>query len=99
MDEEADKKILSSIAGHCNAILLGIHAVEGAGKNQIPQALADYIGKLGDLDVEDDILQSNIVSHTGAGQNVRLFNRPKFDGYVKQGRDYILVMRTTGLLP
>jgi hypothetical protein len=73
------------------AILVGIHAVESAGKNKIPQVLAEYIGKVSGLEVDENILQSNIVSHTGAGQNVRLFIRPEFDGDVQNGRDYIVI--------
>ncbi|MDR3279258.1 MAG: phosphoribosyltransferase [Synergistaceae bacterium] len=74
-----------------NALLVGIHAEEDAGKNKIPQVLAEYIGKITGLEVDEKILQSNIVSHTGAGQNVRLFIRPEFDGNVQSGRDYIVV--------
>ena len=76
---------------HPNAILLGIHAVEATGKNEIPQALAEFIGEKTGLDVDKNIVQTNIVGHTDAGQNVRLYNRPKFDGYVHKGRNYILV--------
>ena len=87
-----ENKIFLSIGEkYPDAVLLGIHAEEREGKNKIPQVLVEYMGKITGLEVDKEILQSNIVSHTGAGQNVRLFARPEFDGNVQSGRDYILV--------
>jgi hypothetical protein len=91
MNKETDEILAGLAEKYPNAILLGIHAEEAEGTNKIPQVLADYIGGVTGLEVDEKILQSNVVSHTGAGQNVRLFNRPKFDGEVQKGRDYILV--------
>jgi hypothetical protein len=89
---ESSNDALKEIAKkHPNAVLVGIHAIEGGGKNEIPQALADYIGEKTGLETEDDILQSNIVGHTGAGQNVRLFERPEFEGSVWAGGNYIII--------
>ena len=90
MTEGANARIMEMAAKHPDAVLLGIHAIESGGKNEIPQALADYISELTGLETEQDILQSNIVSHTGAGQNERLYNRAKFEGEVEPGRDYIV---------
>jgi orotate phosphoribosyltransferase len=91
MGKENDKIFIELAKKYPNAILLGIHAEEETGKNKIPQVLADYISRVTGLETDGKILQSNIVSHTGAGQNVRLFNRPEFDGEVQKGRDYILI--------
>ena len=82
------ENLLSLGEKYPDAILLGIHAEEAEGTNKIPQVLAGYIGKMTGLEVDKDILQSNVVSHTGAGQNVRLFNRPEFDGEVQNARLY-----------
>ena len=91
MRADIDDRFYAVSQKYPDAILLGIHAVEATGKNEIPQALVEYIGEKTGLEVDRNIVQTNIVGHTGAGQNVRLYNRPKFDGNVQKGRKYILV--------
>jgi hypothetical protein len=91
LDSDASRALKSLADKYPGAVLAGIHAIESGGKNEIPHALTVYIKELTGLEADDDILQSNIVGHTGAGQNVRLFNRPKFEGEVKAGRNYIIV--------
>jgi len=89
--KDMDDRLIAIAKKHPDAILLGIHAIEATGKNEIPQALTNLIGEKTGLEVDRNIVQSNIVGHTGAGQNVRLYNRPEFEGEVQRGRNYILI--------
>jgi hypothetical protein len=73
------------------ALLVPVHAMEGAGFNRIPGAFAELLGgKLG-LDVEMEIVQANIVNHTGASGWARMSRAPVFSGEVRRGRQYVLV--------
>ena len=74
-----------------SSIIVSIHAVEAKGKNYIPQILADYIGKLTGLEVDDNIIQTNRVHRTGTDEWHRFAFRPTFGGDVKAGHSYILV--------
>ena len=91
MGDNTDGRLIAMAEKYPDAILLGIHAVEATGKNEIPQALTDFIGEKTGLDIDKNIVQTNVVGHTSAGQNVRLYNRPKFEGEVQSGRKYIIV--------
>jgi hypothetical protein len=86
------EKIIAKLGRkHPGAILVPVHAEERNGKNRIPRMLADYIGELTGLDVDTDIVQSVKVGRTGASREERIMIRPKFDGPVNAGREYILV--------
>jgi hypothetical protein len=85
-------EVARKLAGaHPGSILASVHAQEASGRNQLPLAMADRIGELTGLDVDDAIFQSNIVGHTGATAASRLSSVPDFAGQVQQGRDYILI--------
>jgi hypothetical protein len=73
------------------AVVVPVHAIEALGKNRIPEALAEYIGERTGLEVDDTITQTNSVCRTGKDEWHRLAFRPKFDGEVKSGRNYVLV--------
>jgi len=73
------------------AILVGVHAVEAMGKNKIPESLAQMIGIMANLNVDEDIVQSVKVVRTGSDSVYRLAYRPKFTGKVQPGNQYILV--------
>ena len=74
-----------------SSIIVSVHAIEANGKNYIPQMIADYIGKLTGLEVDDNIIQTNRVHRTGTDEWYRFAFRPTFDGEIKSGRSYILV--------
>ena len=74
-----------------NPILVSAHAVEQAGVNAIPEALADIIGKQTDWRADASIVQTNIVSHTGADGFSRLARQAEFGGDVAPGQNYVLV--------
>jgi len=88
---ENDLQLSKLKLSHPNAIIVSIHAVEASCKNQIPQMLADYIGKCTGLEVDDNIIQTNRVHRTGTNEWHRFAFRPSYDGEVKSGRDYIIV--------
>ena len=71
-------------------ILVSAHAVEGAGVNAIPEALADMLAQLLGWPTDNGIVQINIVAHTGADGFSRLARQAKFDGDAKAGKPYLL---------
>ncbi|MDR2179312.1 MAG: phosphoribosyltransferase, partial [Synergistaceae bacterium] len=76
---------------HPGAILVPVHLDEDIGRNKIPAALAKYIGKITGLEVNDDIVQKDVVTRTGVDMWDRIAFRPKFDGQIQAGKQYILV--------
>ena len=74
-----------------DAIIVSVHAIESRGKNRIPEMLAEYIGDITGLEVDDDIVQTNRVHRTGSNEIHRFAFRPAFEGNVKENRPYILV--------
>ncbi|MDE0480834.1 MAG: type I-U CRISPR-associated protein Csb2 [Gammaproteobacteria bacterium] len=71
-------------------VLAAVHAWE-KGLNAIPSALADWLGDEIGCTHEDQIVQTNVVWHTGADGYSRLARQALFDGPVEKGRSYILV--------
>ena len=72
-------------------LLLPVLAVEAAGKNKIPLAMAEVLGYRLGLDVESDILQQDKIGRTNAGADHRLAFNPTFRGDVKQGQKYLVL--------
>jgi adenine/guanine phosphoribosyltransferase-like PRPP-binding protein len=70
--------------------LVSAHAVEGAGVNAIPEALADMLAQKLGWPTDNGIVQINIVSHTGADGFSRLARQAKFDGEALAGKPYLL---------
>jgi hypothetical protein len=77
--------------GSESPILVSAHAYEAEGVNAIPEALADELGNRLDWPVESNIVQINVVGHTGADGFTRLARQAAFDGEVKPGAAYVLV--------
>jgi hypothetical protein len=74
-----------------DAFLVPVHAMEGGGLNRIPGAFAELLAKKLGLEVETDIVQANVVNHTGANGWARMARAPVFSGNVTAGRRYVLV--------
>jgi len=72
------------------ALLVPVHALEGQGYNRIPAAFAELLGERLELEVETEIIQVNVVNHTGATGWQRLATPPLFEGPVKT-LDYVLI--------
>lgn len=77
--------------------LVSAHAYEREGVNAIPEALADELGRQLGWPVDGEIVQSNIVAHTGAGGFERLARQATFDGAIESGLSYVLVDDFVGM--
>jgi len=72
-------------------ILVSAHAIEGTGVNAIPEALADALAQQLGWTTDSNIIQTNIVGHTGADGFSRLARQAMFDGKVSASHCYLLV--------
>ena len=93
VDEEgisAVRRLLSTIDA-APPILVSAHAYENEGFNAIPAALARLLSKLLGIPFDADIVQTNVVSHTGADGYGRLARQAAFKGKVEKGREYMMV--------
>jgi hypothetical protein len=88
---ENQAQLLTLKQKYCGAIIVPVRAIEAGGKNRIPEALAEYIGMNTNLEVEDNIIQTNRVHRTGTDEWHRFAFRPSYDGIVKNGRNYLIV--------
>ena len=77
--------------------LVSAHAMERHGVNAIPEVFADELGRLLSWPVDTGIVQTNVVSHTGANGFWRLARQAEFDGAVQAGCDYVLVDDFVGM--
>ena len=81
-----------------DVILLPVTADEVSGFNAIPDAMAELLGDMLDLDFSSgEIVQINKVGHTRARAFQRIVTPALFDGYVRAGAQYILVDDHVGL--
>ncbi len=78
-------------------VLVSAHAVEQHGVNAIPEALADELGRQLGWGVDSNVVQSNIVAHTGADGFSRLARQAAFDGPVSPGTEYVMVDDFVGM--
>ncbi|MDR1048491.1 MAG: phosphoribosyltransferase [Synergistaceae bacterium] len=89
---ETQQNMLRELAEkYPDAIVVPVHAEEMEGRNQIPSLLAEYIGDLTGLEVDNNIVQSDRVGRTDSGAWDRMAYRPSFDGEVQAGKKYIIV--------
>ena len=72
-------------------ILTSAHPIERDGVNAIPEALADHLGHRLGWPVDSEIVQTNVVGHTGADGFTRMARQAEFGGEVKERRIYCLV--------
>jgi hypothetical protein len=79
------------LAGGRWPTLVSAHAVEESGRNAIPQAIATHIGEQLGWPVDESVVQTNIVNHTGADGYARLGRPALFDGIILPGAIYLLV--------
>ena len=71
--------------------ILPVLAVEAAGNNKIPLAMAEVLADRLRLKVESNIVQSERVGRTGKGADHRLAFNPSFEGEVKTGQAYLIL--------
>jgi adenine/guanine phosphoribosyltransferase-like PRPP-binding protein len=77
--------------------LVSAHAYEREGVNTIPEAFADELGRRLGLPVDGNVVQSNVVTHTGADGFSRLARPAIFEGVIVAGREYVLVNDFIGM--
>lgn len=82
---------LAKAFGAHQPILASAHAIERYGVNAIPEALADHLGHRLGWHVDSEIVQTNVVGHTGADGFTRMARQAEFGGNVKKGSVYCLV--------
>ena len=71
--------------------LVCAHALEGEGVNAIPAVLAEVLSVRVGVPYLAEIVQSNVVAHTGADGYGRLARQARFEGPVDPGREYVMV--------
>jgi hypothetical protein len=84
-------KAISKLIGSKAPLFVSVHALENLGVNAIPEVLADELGSHFGLNTDRSIVQTNVVSHTGADGFSRLGRPALFDGDVIVGQAYFLV--------
>lgn len=77
--------------GARSPVLASVHALEASGINAIPEALATRIAQRLGWAIEDALVQTNVVGHTGADGFSRLARQALFDGPVTQACQYLMV--------
>ncbi|WP_445344878.1 phosphoribosyltransferase [Acinetobacter bohemicus] len=78
-------------------IIVPVLAIEALGNNRIPAVFSQMIGAMLELEVSEDIVQTVKANHTNAGAYERIVRQPRFDGYVQEGRNYIIVDDTVAM--
>lgn len=84
------EKVLDISQHYPNARIAYIHCKEGLSANMIPAAYASMFAAMG-MNVEDDIVAVNKVSHTNSSDLARMSKRLRFEGKVTEGADYIIL--------
>lgn len=84
-------EMLRSFLAGRKPFLVSVHAYESGGVNAIPEVFADSLSQMLDLPSDEAIVQTNIVSHTGADGYARLARQALFDGPVKVEGEYVIV--------
>ena len=72
-------------------VLVSAHAYESEGVNAIPAALAQLLSIRFGLPYVSSVVQTNIVSHTGAGGYGRLARQAAFGGTIAAGGRFVMV--------
>ena len=72
-------------------VFVGAHAYERDGFNAIPAALARLLSESLGIRFDTTVVQTNVVSHTGADGYGRLARQAAFGGDVERGRRYVMV--------
>lgn len=82
---------IRGIIGNREVLLAAVHAEEASGRNKIPQAMADVLGKVLHQEVATGIVQTRRVGRTGQDGFGRLANQPEFSGDVRSDAPYFIL--------
>ena len=83
--------LIDSVSEDGLPVLVSAHAYEQYGVNAIPSAMAKLLSEHLGIPFETGVVQTNIVSHTGASGFGRLARQARFAGQVQGNREYLLV--------
>ena len=72
-------------------MLVSAHAYEREGFNAIPPVLTHLLSECLGTAFDTNVVQTNIVGHTGADGYGRLARQAAFDGVIERGRQYVMV--------
>lgn len=87
---DAEQRLVHLVGEH-EVELVAVHALEAEGVNEIPIALAHELERELGLSINESVVQTNSVGHTGASGFHRLANQALFAGEVRVGvRDIVV---------
>ena len=86
----AVQALLSQVSGSGKPMLVSAHAYESESVNAIPAALTRLLSEQIGIPRETTIVQTNVVSHTGADGYGRLARQAAFEGGVEREREYVM---------
>ena len=84
-------RMLIDRAGDGQPVLASAHAYEREGVNAIPAALSKLLSERLGLPFDTNVVQTNVVGHTGADGYGRLARQAAFGGEIERGRKYVMV--------
>ena len=84
-------RLIDGASQGASPVLVSVHAYESEGVNAIPVALAKLLAQRLGMECEDRVVQSNVVSHTGADGFGRLARQAAFTGTIAAGREYVMI--------
>ena len=87
----AMREQIAEVSESGDPVLVSAHAYERQSVNAIPIALAKLLSERLGIQFETNIVQTNVVSHTGADGYGRLARQARFEGGVDKGREYVMV--------
>ena len=87
----AMRELIAAVSESGDPVLVSAHAYERQSVNAIPIALAKLLSERLGIPFETNIVQTNVVSHTGADGYGRLARQARFEGGVDKGREYVMV--------
>ena len=85
------RRLIAAAGENRAPVLVSVHAYERDGFNAIPSALARLLSERLGLSDDTTLVQSNIVSHTGADGYGRLARQAAFAGKGDKGHEYLMV--------
>jgi hypothetical protein len=82
---------LAELAAGTRPLLAGVHVQKCEGLDVLPDVLAHGLQQLLGWEVDTELVQANIIDHTGDVGFAHLARQAVFDGAVERGRVYVLV--------
>ncbi len=87
----AVQALISEVSESGNPMLVSASAYERGGFNAIPAALTELLSERLGLPSDRNVVQINVVSHTGADGYGRLARQASFEGNVQREREYVMI--------